>query len=217
MVAVGTVTSAVKIWSGVDGRLLHEWTRETPPAAKRSPGVTTLAFTPDSRRLAAGGGDGLIVLVDAERGRPEGRLVGHTDPVQAIAFDRSQDRLASVSGGGFDFSMRLWAAQTGLQTSRTPLAGMGKAIALAPAGDLVAVGSWDQVDIYTLPALEKIGSVMAGNRHQPVEDIRVSEDGTVVAISGGDGKLHGWSTRTRREVWTIASQGRLRSADLVRC
>jgi WD40 repeat protein len=75
--------------------------------------VTSLAFAPDGRTLAAAVGDrpgrdhepGLIVLWDAATGQRRLELTGHTNEVLTVAFSPDGRLLAS---GSSDRTVRLW-------------------------------------------------------------------------------------------------------------
>jgi WD40 repeat protein len=77
---------------------------------KDQPLVSSLAFSPDGKTLAAaaGGRDhepGLIVLWDASTGKRRLTLTGHTNAVMSVAFSPDGKFLAS---GGADSTVRLW-------------------------------------------------------------------------------------------------------------
>jgi WD40 repeat protein len=85
---------------------------------KHPRGALSVAFSPDGRLLASGGGEGSIKLWDTKTGEEQATLVGHTGYVEALAFSADGNMLAS--GGGFgDGSVRFWDVPTA--TLRTVL------------------------------------------------------------------------------------------------
>jgi WD40 repeat protein len=74
----------------------------------------SVAFTPDSRTLAVGGGDRVVRLYDVVSGHFRGELPGHSHQVVALAFNRDATLLATASRGGLRWDhkgeVKLWAA-----------------------------------------------------------------------------------------------------------
>jgi hypothetical protein len=93
----------VKLWDPVRGVELlrmegqHSW-------------VTGVAWSRDSKRLAASNADRLVMTWDADTGRQLWTMRGHNDFVDAVAWSPDGTRLASA---GLDNSVRLWDPQTG--------------------------------------------------------------------------------------------------------
>jgi WD40 repeat protein len=132
-----------------------------------------VAFSPDSNTLASAGQDKTVKLWDADTGRAQATLKGHTNWVSSVAFSPDGKTLASGSGDG---ALKLWNMATvkerlysrTVEERRRDLQGDGSipgwvwdkhaaatiqgdgsiifAVAFSPAGKHVATGNgvWDQ-------------------------------------------------------------------------
>jgi len=104
-------------------------------------GVKSVAFSPDGKTLASGGGDNVIHLWDIGTGKRRMTLVGHTHWVFSLAFSPDGTTLAS---GSVDSDIRLWDPHTGKH--KKTLAGHGdwvRSIAFSSDGKTLVSGSDD--------------------------------------------------------------------------
>ncbi|MBI1917533.1 MAG: WD40 repeat domain-containing protein, partial [Planctomycetes bacterium] len=85
-------------------------------------GVTSVAFSPDGKRIASGSGGrvgktqkywGEVKVWDVRTGQEVLTLQGHTGLVVSVAFSSDGKRIAS---GSRDRTVKVWDAQTGQET-----------------------------------------------------------------------------------------------------
>ena len=86
----------------------------SPRGTSRSRGTpaasTSVAFSPDGKRLASASRDGTVKVWDAATGQETLTLKGHTGRVRSVAFSPDGKRLASASD---DRTVKVWDAATG--------------------------------------------------------------------------------------------------------
>jgi WD40 repeat protein len=84
--------------------------------------VWSVAFSPDSSRLASASDDSTVKIWDASSGTCLQTLEGHSDAVRSVAFSPDSSRLASAS---HDSTVKIWDASSG--TCLQTLEGQGSA------------------------------------------------------------------------------------------
>jgi hypothetical protein len=131
VVAAGTEHGAVYLWEAATGRLL-----DTPLGQTEA--VLAVAFSPDSRLLAAGSADKTAAVYEQP-----GRLIyklQHDAAVTGLAFSPDGRTLATVA-----FNIQLWDARTGEMLDQYPLDNSGEEdgaanVSFSPDGRLMAAG-----------------------------------------------------------------------------
>ncbi len=109
----------------------------TPMRRGNSFAARSVAFSPDGRTLASGGG--ILCLWDVATGEPKHTLHGNLESVRLVAFSPDGRTLAGVGGG----SIRIWDATTGAH-KRSLLSqhlDLFECVAFSPDGRTLAIGN----------------------------------------------------------------------------
>jgi small GTP-binding protein len=157
----------------------------------RKSAFTSLAWSPDGQRIAAGALDGCIWIFDAHSGKQLGLLEGHTAEVFGVAFSPDGKLLASGSSDG---TVRFWNADTG-QTVHVCEGHSGDvySVAFSPDGKLLASGADDQTVRLWDVASRKCVRVCEGHT-KTVRRVAFSPDGEMVASASWDHTVRLWQT-----------------------
>jgi hypothetical protein len=133
MAAVGAADPLIKILD------LPSWQERWTLDRVHELEVRCAAFSPDGARLASGGNEGHVVVIELGSGR---RLVlkGHTKGVIGIAFSPDGQWIASAS---YDGTLRRWDARSGALLGVIQAHTSCMAVAFSPDGRLMAAGLGD--------------------------------------------------------------------------
>jgi len=101
----------VQLWDAATGAEVR-----TLSASAQSKSLVSLAFSPDSSRLAAASFEQAVELWDPASGQEVFTLYGESSGVLCLAFSRDGRRLAS---GGYDWTAPIWDA-TPLESETPP-------------------------------------------------------------------------------------------------
>lgn len=184
------------IWSG--GEFQHNVTRFTLP-------IRSLAFNKSGSLLAAAGDDEGIKLIATLDGSISRVFKGHKGPVTGLAFDPTNEYLASVDGIG---TVIYWELSSGkpIHTLKgiAPDSGSDDTVlnivSWSPDGEMLAVpGLRNDVVMYDRDTAEKLFS-LKGDHIQAVCFLSWSPNGKYVATSGLDRQVLIWDVDQRQDI-----------------
>jgi WD40 repeat protein len=166
--------------------------RADPPLCSAEE-VPCVAFAPDGRTFAAGGGGHVIRLFDLRTGKEVGRFRGHTAPVRQLRFAPGGKILASVDQGGH---LRLWALPGGGELGTIQAFAPDPPLTFSPDGKTLAIaGTGCEVRLYE--AATGKGRLLSPPPYRKAWPVGFSPDGKTLVVQG-DG-VRSWDTATARE------------------
>lgn len=193
--------------------------------------IQSIAFSPDGKTVAAGGGDGnlsgrlrhgLAALYDAQDGKFIHELKGHLRRVNAVAFSPDGKTLATVTIGP-DRTIRLFDVATGelkhqFEAEPDVIRGYDlTSVTYSPDGKILAVaaqfgrepGFFHLYDASTYELLfEQRFSILEIGKYGAVYSIRFSPDSQTLAITVEDREqdnhfLQLWDVKSRTLNWEV--------------
>jgi WD40 repeat protein/tRNA A-37 threonylcarbamoyl transferase component Bud32 len=189
--ASAAIDQTVKVWDAATGQRIH--TLSVPAAS-------SMAFSPDSRRLVSAGA-GPMKVWDVTTGQEVLTLTGHTNLVHSVAFSPDGRRLASAS---MDQTIKVWDAASGQETAT--LKGHTNAVhsvAFSPDGRRLVSASDDHtVKVWDAENGQKTLTLLGHTFWGPGDCVAFSPDGQRLACSSTDQpmKLEGAATGQNRTV-----------------
>jgi WD40 repeat protein len=208
----------VKLWDAKTRKLMHTLDAHMSLA-------WCVAFSPDSKYLAAGGNGVMVWSVDS--GKEQRLFSGHKLLVTGVAFDPAGQCLASCS---YDGTVRIWDLATGKAISSLfsgdallhGLAFSKDGARLAVAGDDRRVRIWNRRSINvaaTDDASSQLAAMWAGepdqvlvNESSAVRAVAFDPEGEYLASGAEQGTITIWSTSTWERVVNLrGGTGQIRS------
>jgi WD40 repeat protein len=168
--------------------------------------VTSIAFSPDKKIIAAGSDDGTVILWDAmtylQIGSP---LAGHNGWITSIAFSPDGKFLASGSCTEYSQSVTecpagqiiLWDV-TSKNSIGSPIvsnAGAITSLAFGPGNVLAAGDYFGGITLWDMANLQPLRERLTGHTDE-VTSLAFSSDGQTLASGSFDNTIYFWNTST---------------------
>ncbi len=202
---------AIRVWTVNDNGTLTPLAKFDGTAARGSTAtapLSTVAFSPDGRFVAAAGADSVVRIWDIQTKSEVRGLRGHTDWVTSVAFSPNGRLIASVAAEK-DNSLRLFelpSLDTGSSSGGHSLA--VNAVAVSPDGQLVATASIDQtIKIWDIESGREMATLV-GNADTPFALAFTSNSSVVMGgrtPTADSGRLHVWSIHPVKAVKTVST------------
>ncbi len=167
--------------------------------------VTSVAYSPDGKRIVTGSGDSTAKVWDAETGQEFVTLKGHSGGVTSVAYRLDGRRIVT---GSWDKTARVWDGETGqeLQTFKGHSAQI-TSVAYSPDGKRLITGSFDQTakawDAATGQEL-----FCLTDHTQAVESVAFSPDSKWIVTGGKDSTAKVWDAETGDILLTLKAHPR---------
>jgi RNA polymerase sigma factor (sigma-70 family) len=187
------------IWDVATGKKLHEFEVE--------PSVTSVAFSPDDKIVAAATSDKGIYLWKTETGEAIRKLTGHVGPLTTVLFSTDGKKLISTGHQ----ETRIWEVESGKKLPALDVRSEGGVAALSPDGKLLAIGCTDAaIRIWDWAERKKL--VELPSLPDRIRCLAFSRDGKTLAGLADGAPIHLWDAATGKPAGAlIGHQERLTS------
>ena len=176
--------------------------------------VTDLAFSPDSKIIAAMGQDDRITLLNSQTGLSTQIQTGHQKGIGALVFSPDSSTLVT---GGQDSQIKLWDIETGLeQESLTGKAGVAvNDLIFSPDGKTLAAVGQDDAQITLWNSQSGTATQIQTDHQGGVNAIAFSPDSKFLATGGQDARIKLWNRATGQVQASLAGEVGTPVTDLV--
>jgi len=199
LIATGEQSSnTVRVWDAATGRQIQCF------QGKRGYDVSSVAFSPDGKTLAAVCDRQNINLWDVSTWQARGALEGHKEPITALVFAPDDKMLFS---GSFDTTVRFWdlaerRERRCLGSAKENVSGQGpliQSLAVAPDSKSLAAGRQDgSISVWDTATGKELLRWPADRG--AIRSLSFSPDGKTLASASSCHRIRLWDSRTGKRL-----------------
>jgi WD40 repeat protein/uncharacterized caspase-like protein len=198
-------TNTIKLWEMATGRELRNLSSGGTNTASLSP---VFAWSPDSRLLAASGGNNTVRIWDVTTGREVRALTGATGSfmsalgVNFVGFSTDGRKLVTISDSIRVWDTATWLEASSIQTSNVGFGGFtggNGGVALSPDGTQLARVETDQIKFIDPMNGKELRSVSLPDSEIHNVELAFTADGRLLAAGAEDKKLRVWDITSKAE------------------
>ncbi|KIK41304.1 hypothetical protein CY34DRAFT_218665 [Suillus luteus UH-Slu-Lm8-n1] len=203
VMAVAVFPDRRRMISGSDDQILRIWDLETGVVLKKMEGhrneVWALAVSRDGQIIASGDRDGELIVWHGETGESLTQPIkAHSECIKSLDFSQDSTVVATGSRDG----IKLWCTKTWKMQGEPIDCGYVYCIRYSPSGELLAIITPQNIQIYNSGSRERVASFTAHTKWNRYRSLAWTPDNTRL-LSGGtnaDPTIQEWDPLTWQQV-----------------